>query len=91
MTHRLYVTEAVYFAAGLTIGLIKPGKWWLAGLTAWGGVLLAVAALFNPVLDSWLIFIFLIASLLPSFVGGYTGSFIGKRRLWQRLWRRKQP
>lgn len=90
ITQRLYITEAVYFTAGLAIGLTSPNKWWLAGLAAWGGVLLAVASLFNPVRDTWLTLIFLIASLLPSFVGGYTGSFIGKRHLWQRLWRKKQ-
>ena len=38
----------VFFFSGLVIGYAHPERWWIAGLTAWIGVLLAIAALLTP-------------------------------------------
>ncbi len=84
---RLYITEGIYFAAGLAVGLITPEWWWLAGITAWGGVLLAIGGLFGGT-DIRLALIFGVASLIPTFLGGFLGAQIRKRRLVQRLFHR---
>lgn len=38
----------VFFFSGLVIGYAHPERWWIAGLTAWGGVLLGTASLLAP-------------------------------------------
>lgn len=42
---RILLTGAFFFFSGLVIGYVAPRRWWLAGLTAWGGVLLGAAGL----------------------------------------------
>jgi hypothetical protein len=46
-TDRLAITAAFYVASGLVIGYLNPKLWMIAGLTAWGAVLLGIVGLIN--------------------------------------------
>jgi peptidoglycan/LPS O-acetylase OafA/YrhL len=43
---------AYFLIAGLIIGVLYPGGWFLAGAAAWGGVLLGVVALMASITSS---------------------------------------
>ena len=48
--NRVIMLVALYAVSGLIIGYINPKLWMIAGLTAWGTVLLGIVGLINVLL-----------------------------------------
>lgn len=43
------IVGVFFFASGLFIGYYHPKRWWISGVTAWGGMLLAVSVLIGTI------------------------------------------
>lgn len=90
---RAAVAASYFFLCGVGIGLLSRDQWYIAGLSAWGGVLfggyLVLVALGSygttafeakdpPFISSGLILLFVPIAL--SLLGGYIGSQLSNRR-----------
>jgi hypothetical protein len=79
-------TVAIFGVGGFTVGLLTRSRWYLAGLVAWGGVLLGLGSLLSGSLQGlWSYGAF---SIVCSLGGGYLGFQC--TRLIQRLIGRTQ-
>lgn len=89
---RVLVATFFFFFCGLAVGWFNPRFWIIAGLSAWGGILmggLLILASFSkygtaafgvqepPYISAGLMVLFL--PLTFSLVGGYVGKLIGQR------------
>ncbi len=74
-----FVTAAIlYFVVGFIIGFFNPGIWMLAGLVAWGGVVLGLLGLTRAG-DASLSFLMVTLSIGPALLGGFLASFTAKK------------
>lgn len=89
---RVLVATLFFFFCGLGIGWFNPRFWMIAGLSAWGGILMGGLLVFfalskygtaafdahePPYISVGLIMLFLPVTF--SLVGGYVGKMIGQR------------
>lgn len=49
---RFVALAVLYVVSGLIIGYVNPKLWMLAGLTAWGAVLIGIVALMNVLIPT---------------------------------------
>ncbi len=80
-----YVLVA-HFLPALLVGLLVPRYWWVSILVAWGGLLLASAAIFSSLLGGPAVSLETVSfylGLLPAIVllGGFVGSRLRKQQV----------
>jgi hypothetical protein len=49
---RLTITAVFYFVSGLVVGYVNPKLWMIAGIIAWGSVLLGIVGLINVLVSA---------------------------------------
>lgn len=94
LTSRLTQAALLFFLSGALIGYLHNRTWMLAGLVAWGPVLLSLVRLPSaviggiPVSGLAELFAFLLLPLGLALAGGYLGALLANRRVFSRVWMR---
>ena len=76
---RLLMTALAFLVAGVIIGYLDRATWLLAGLTGWGGVLLAMQNTLNRGSHPMWTLVLLLVSPGAAFLGGYLGRLLGSK------------
>ncbi|MBI2868480.1 MAG: hypothetical protein HYX96_01480 [Chloroflexi bacterium] len=83
-TGRIVMLVITLLLSGLVIGFFNPGAWFLAGLTAWGSVLIGAAGIVagDNRVES---FGMLLLPLGLALVSGYAGALLSKSQAFRKL------
>ena len=82
MASRAALVAGLHALAGAVIGFVEPGHWKLAGLAAWGAVVLGLGVLLGNLGSGFgeaLSGLVLLAPLAVALAGGYVGRWLRRR------------
>lgn len=88
ITSRLTTAGLFYLASGMLIGFFNASLWPIAGVIAWGAIILGLGGFFGGRPDLFEDLLLPAVALVPTFLGGYLGALLNRKRVFPRLFRR---